>query len=57
MDREIVSYLAPQSEADSLLKLAQAKLSFMAQVGVCDLLIGHDTAVIITQKREDKFLV
>ena len=30
----IVSYLAPQSEADSLLKLAQAKLSFMAQVGV-----------------------
>ena len=31
----IVSYLAPQSEADSLLKLAQAKLSFVAQVGVC----------------------
>ena len=30
----IVSYLAPQSEIDSLLKLAQAKLSFVAQVGV-----------------------
>ena len=51
----IVSYLAPQSEADSLLKLAQAKLSFMAQVGVCDLLIGHDTAVIITQKERTNF--
>ena len=46
----IVSYLAPQSEADSLLKLAQAKLSFVAQVGVCDLLIGH-TVVISTQMR------
>ena len=50
----IVSYLAPQSEADSLLKLAQAKLSFMAQVGVCDLLIGH-TVVIITQDETTNF--
>ena len=50
----IVSYLAPQSEADSLLKLAQAKLLFVAQVGVCDLLIGH-TVAIITQNERTNF--
>ena len=50
----IVSYLAPQSEADSLLKLAQAKLSFVAQVGVCDLIIGH-TVVINTQNERTHF--
>ena len=50
----IVSYLAPQSEADSLLKLAQAKISFVAQVGVCDLLIGH-TVVINTQNERTNF--
>ena len=50
----IVSYLAPQSEADSLLKLAQAKLSFVAQVGLCDLLIGH-TVVINTQNERTNF--
>ena len=50
----IVSYLAPRSEADSLLKLAQAKLSFVAQVGVCDLLIGH-TVVINTQNERTNF--
>ena len=36
----IVTYLAPQSEADSLIQLAQAKLFFMIQVGVCELNIG-----------------
>ena len=50
----IVSYLAPQSEIDSLLKLAQAKLSFVAQVGVCDLLVGH-TVVINTQNERTNF--
>ena len=50
----IVSYLAPQSEANSLLKLAQAKLLFVAQVGVCDLLIGH-TAVIKAQNEWTNF--
>ena len=50
-----VSYLTPQSEADSLLKLAQAKLSFMAQVGVCDLLIGHTVLVINTQNERTNF--
>ena len=50
----IVSYLAPQSETDSLLKLAQAKLLFLAQVGVCDLLIGH-TVVINTQNEWTNF--
>ena len=37
----VVTYLAPQSEADSLIKLAQIKLSFMRQVGVCGLDIGQ----------------
>ena len=50
----IVSYLAPQSEIDSLLKLAQTKLSFVAQVGVCDLFIGH-TVVINTQNERTNF--
>ena len=50
----IVSYLAPQSEADSLLKLAQAKLSFVSQVGVCNLLIGH-TVVINTKNEKINF--
>ena len=36
----IVTYLAPQSETDSLIKLAETKLSFMPQVGVCGLHIG-----------------
>ena len=48
----IVSYLAPQSEADSLLKLAQAKLSFVAQVGVLDLLIGHIVFIDINTQNE-----
>ena len=50
----IVFYLAPQSEVYSLLKLALAKLSFMTQVGVCDLLIGH-TVVINTQSERTNF--
>ena len=37
----IVTYLAPQSEAESLIQLAQAKLFFMIQVGVCELNIGN----------------
>ena len=41
----IVTYLAPQSEADSLIKLAQTKLSFMPQVGVCGLDIGQRTVI------------
>ena len=41
----IVTYLAPQSEADSLVKLAQTKLSFMPQVGVCGLDIGQRTVI------------
>ena len=41
----IVTYLAPQSEADSLVKLAQTKLSFMLQVGVCGLDIGQRTVI------------
>ena len=41
----IVTYLAPQSEADSLVKLAQTKLSFMPQVGVCGLDIGLRTVI------------
>ena len=39
----IVTYLAPQSETDSLIKLAETKLSFMPQVGVCGLHIGQRT--------------
>ena len=41
----VVTYLAPQSEADSLVKLAQTKLSFMPQVGVCGLDIGQRTVI------------
>ena len=41
----IVTYRAPQSEADSLIKLAQTKLSFMPQVGVCGLDIGQRTVI------------
>ena len=41
----IVKYLAPQSEADSLVKIAQTKLSFMPQVGVCGLDIGQRTVI------------
>ena len=40
-----MTYLAPQSEADSLVKLAQTKLSFMPQVGVCGLDIGQRTVI------------
>ena len=41
----IVTYLAPQLEADSLVKLAQTKLSFVPQVGVCGLDIGQRTVI------------
>ena len=41
----IVTYLAPQSENDSLIKLAETKLSFMPQVGVCGLHIGQRTII------------
>ena len=41
----VVTYLAPQSEADALVKLAQTKLSFMPQVGVCGLDIGQRTVI------------
>ena len=41
----IVTYLAPQSEADTLVKLAQTKLLFMPQVGVCGLDIGQRTVI------------
>ena len=41
----IVTYLAPQYETDSLIKLAQTKLSFMPQVGVCRLDIGQRTVI------------
>ena len=41
----IVTYLAPQSETDSLIKLAETKLSFMPQVGVCGLHIGQRTII------------
>ena len=37
----IVTYLAPHSEADSLIQLALVKLLFMIQVGVCELNIGN----------------
>ena len=41
----IVTYLAPQSETDSLIKLAETKLSFMPQIGVCGLHIGQRTII------------
>ena len=41
----IVTYLAPQSETDSLIKLAKTKLSFMPHVGVCGLHIGQRTII------------
>ena len=41
----IVTYLAPHSEADSLIRLAQTKLSFMPQVGVSGLDIGQRTVI------------
>ena len=41
----IVTYLAPQSETDSLIKLAETKLSLMPQVGVCGLHIGQRTII------------
>ena len=41
----IVTYLAPQSETDSLIKFAETKLLFMPQVGVCGLHIGQRTII------------
>ena len=47
----VVTYLAPQSEADCLIDL---KVSFMQQVGVCGLHIGH-TVVIKAHTEEPDF--
>ena len=40
----IITYLAPQTEAKSLLTIVAGKISFMVQVGICELQIG-DTVV------------
>ena len=50
----VVTYLAPQSEADCLIDLAHMKVSFMQQVGVCGLHIGH-TVVIKAHTEEPDF--
>ena len=46
----IVSYLAPQSQSGTLLKLAQEKISFMAWVGVWKMVIGK---IVVINKQID----
>ena len=50
----IITYFAPQFEADSLVSLAKAKYTFMYQVGVCQLQIGA-TVVINAQNEAHSF--
>ena len=45
----IVTYLAPRSGAHSLISLAQTKLSFMQQVGVCTLSVGDTVCAQLNQ--------
>ena len=44
----IITYLAPQTEVDSLITIVAGKISFMIQVGICELQIG-DAVVTSTQ--------
>ena len=44
----IITYLAPLSEVDGLINIAQEQVPFMFQVGVCELMIG-DTVITSTQ--------
>ena len=50
----IITYLVPQTEAKSLVTIAAGKISFMVQVGICELLVG-DTMVAITQNETSKY--
>ena len=50
----IVTYLAPQTEVDSLIMIAAGKVSFMVQVGVIELQVG-DTVVTSTQNETSDF--
>ena len=50
----LVTYLVQRSEAISLIKAAQAKISFMMKVGVCVLQVG-DTVVTSTQSETSDF--
>ena len=44
----IITYLAPQTEVDSLITIAAGKILFMFQVGICELQVG-DTVVASAQ--------
>ena len=50
----LVTYLVKHSETISLIKAAQAKISFMMKVGVCVLQVG-DTVVTSTQSETSDF--
>ena len=50
----ITTYLVPQSEAGSLIMIAKEKISFMLQVGICELRVGA-TAVMSTQNGVSDF--
>ena len=51
----IITYLAPQTEATSLIMIAAAEISFMVQVGVCELQVG-DTVVTSTKNKTSDFI-
>ena len=50
----IVTYFAPQLEADSLIAFAREKVSFMSQVGICGLQVG-ETVVTSMQNGTSPF--
>ena len=50
----IITYLIPLSEVDGLIMIAQDQVSFIVQVGVCELVIG-DTVVTISQSDTSDF--
>ena len=50
----IVTFLAPQREADSLIMFAREKVSFMLQVGLCEVQVG-DTVITSTQIETSNF--
>ena len=51
----IVTFLAPLSQADSLIRLARSRFFFMANVGVCGLRIGNTTIIDTSSETMDFF--
>ena len=51
----IITYLAPQAEADSIIMIAVVKTVFMLKVGVCELQVG-ETVVTSTQSETSDFI-